>query len=160
MITNLSTTPIRIEKVRLIDQKGTALESTSDIPGMPPGWFPKRDLALVAGGLAGVAALTESPVVAGPAGLLWTGLYMDAKYVANRNDRKAIQSEFLRRRLVPPTLPEGVSTMGSVFFPTTPAAKGLAVDYRIGEEAKTVEVPLAGVRSGATPKEQPEKSSP
>lgn len=150
MITNLSATPISVEKICLFDQKGAALESASEIPKMPAGWFPKTDLALVAGGLGGVAALTDTALIAGPVGLLWTGLYMDAKYVANRSDGKEIRSEFQRRRLMPSTLQESISTTGSVFFPTTPSPKALVVDYRIGGEAKTVEVPLAGIRNAPT----------
>lgn len=170
-VVNHGEQPLVVESAELID-----VEQVARFPGDDPwkleelsrtNWdrYGKRGLALAAG--AGGVALYSAALVdvaaspwlaGGAAGSAMVALavipvvaLVDVSVVALRNheNRRAVEKEFQRRRLVlPHELAPGQSAAGSLFFPMTPGPQRLLVRGRVGGEpvVATLELPaLAGL---------------
>jgi hypothetical protein len=63
-----------------------------------------------------------------------------------REDRSLIELTILERGIHPPLeIPPAGETTRSAFFPLTPAPNRLVVDYRIGDDRRSLEVPLTAL---------------
>ena len=95
--------------------------------------------AAIAGGAVGTAvaaaALAPAAVIAAPAYYFW-------RKHAKAEDRDQIEAAFRRRLLQYPAIGAGGRVTGSYFFPIIPNPDRLVVDYRLGGERRTLEVPL------------------
>jgi len=155
---NLSDKPLTVERIRLIDPRGLyidngtnleKLEKESDVlakeyKDMGMAYAPDiavlgiGTLAATTGSLGLATAATVLAPVAAIGGVVW---YYNKK-MAEQKDREAIETEFERRQITTFTLSENATVSGSAFFPIIPNPKALVVDYRVGNETKTLEVSL------------------
>lgn len=157
-VQNLTGSPMTVERVRILDPRGVYIDSGVDPSqlekvsetmariykdagiqfaiGMAPAAV--GGAALAAGSIgtaAGALALAPVAMIAAP-------IYFFGKQHADQKDKEAIEAGFHRRRLNNSTTLAGNATIiGSVFFPMVPNPRSLAVEYRMGNTLRTIELP-------------------
>lgn len=145
---NLTDRPVEVREVALLDPLGEFQD-----PGTEPWTLEKRSMAAMdhyrerlrnvgGAGVAVVASLATasamSPAVAGSAAVAAAPLVlmeMGVVAVIDHRNRKAVEAEFARRRLVLPLkLAPHAQVVGSLFFPTVPSPQRLTVGVADGKE--------------------------
>lgn len=145
---NLTDRTVQVREVALLDPLGAFVD-----PGLEPWELEKRSMAArdhyrerlrnVSGAgvavYAGAAAASAmSPVAAGSAVVAAAPLVlmeMGVVAVIDHRNRKAVEAEFARRRLVLPlTLAPRAKVEGSLFFPIVPAPQRLEVGVADGKD--------------------------
>ncbi|MEK6691758.1 MAG: hypothetical protein AAB257_02075 [Nitrospinota bacterium] len=161
---NISDKPVSVQSVHLIDPRGLYIN-----PGLDPFQVEKESTSLakayadtgihVVAGAAGVAAGVVGvyfPLIGLPAAMMLGG-----SSLADARAEKNILLEFQKRQFKPFTFSTNAQLTRSSIFPIIPNPKVLVVDYRVGNEMKTLEVSLeklAGLHVTPQSKEsQPDK---
>ncbi|MBX3735794.1 MAG: hypothetical protein KF715_03815 [Candidatus Didemnitutus sp.] len=163
---NTSAAPVTITSVELVDLHGRPQQPSTDPwvleKASYTNWekYGKTGLKLSAG--AGAVILYTSAATAAASGSILSGgaaaggsvaamnilpavalVDITAVAVMNRNNRKAVETEFARRRIeLPLTLAPQQQKQGSFFFPMTPAPKELIVHARVGNQEIELRLPL------------------
>lgn len=164
--TNESDAAITVTSAGLVDYFGTTMPAGSDPWKLEKDSQLQRDRYLNAGvnfalHTIGYAALTYGAIGAGAVigGVVtnsWAGLTAGATvgvaavpvtaiviYVNNQKHRRAIETEFQRRRLMLPlTLDPGESRSGSLFFPLTVSPQSLRLEGSRGDKQEVSLLPL------------------
>lgn len=154
-IRNIAGKPVSVEAVRIIDPRGIYINQGEGVGPLEAATESLMsiykdvgiNMAATASGLS--AVYTAAPLSAIP--FLGPLVSMGGAAVQNRKtqvaakDAQNIQDEFIRRRLLTPTMAADATITGSVFFPIIPNPKMLVIDYRVGTEGKTVQLPLEKV---------------
>lgn len=157
-IRNISDKPLAVEKIRIIDPRGKYLEG-GDNPerleklseammaeykdiGISVAIGVAPAVAMGAAATAGAFGTAVGAAALAPVALVAAPVYYFSKSSARQRDKEDIEAEFNRRRLGNFTIAGNSTIEGSVFYPIVPNPRALVVDYRIGNEFKTLEVSL------------------
>lgn len=136
---NRSTAPLIIADVRMLTAAGRYLDSADSLADIESPPDPGSELATdVARRSAGIAAGQLIPL-----GGTLVGVMSDAASALAARERAELERRFSRRRLKDVELDPGGWVYGSSFLPDVADARILVVDYRAGERAERVKLPLA-----------------
>jgi len=107
----------------------------------------KRQGILAGATLGGMAASTAIPFI-GPAFNAAGLAAQQSDMYASTKDQENINQEFARRSLpIPLSLSGNAHAKGSIFFPMIPNPRALLFQYRVGQDEKTLEIPLGAAKS-------------
>jgi hypothetical protein len=156
-ITNISSKPLSITKISLVDPRGVYLDAGTDVITLEKtserlakaykeagidfaiGAVPT---ALVGVGLAaGTVGAVAAATVLLPVAIVAAPVVYFSRQNAEAKDREDVLAEFNRRRLANGTTITGNATItGSLFFPMVPNPQALVMEYRIDNTISTIEL--------------------
>ena len=148
-VRSLSSQPLTIEKIQLVDQGGVYRDSDGDpqrlakvsdalLEKYQDRLVEKSHIPIVIGAAAAGAA---SPVLL-PVALVGAPAYLLTKHITQEKDRDNIEREFAQRQLALSTLAGYTTVTGSRFFPTVPKPKAFVVTYRVHQRISLLQIPL------------------
>ena len=160
-VRNLSTDPVTIENIQLIDPTGRYLENS-----LQPEQLERlsetllqdyRDAGIAvaigaaptvvagAGVAAGSLGAAAGAAVLAPVAVVAAPLVYFSNRQARQEDKERIEAEFMQRRITRVTISGNGTVRGSAFFPIVPNPRALVFDYRQGSDTGVFELSLEGL---------------
>jgi len=156
-ITNLSSKPLSIAKISLVDPRGVYLDAGTDVitlektserlakaykeAGIDFAVGVAPSALIVAGVAAGTVGAVAASTILLPVALVAAPIVYFKRQNDEVKDREDVLAEFNRRRLANGMTITGNATItGSLFFPMVPNPQDLVMEYRIDNTISTIEL--------------------